>query len=72
MQYRDSSFYIKHLDFSNKDKDIHALKLGKSKLHDIDDMFYGSFGYWTSLLVPLALLAEAEKELNLILNRLFD
>ncbi len=40
-------------DFSNKDKDIHALKLGKSKLHDIDDMFYGSFGYWTSLLVPL-------------------
>ncbi len=41
-------------DFSNKDKDIHALKLGKSKLHDIDDMFYGSFGYWTSLLVPLA------------------
>ena len=41
-------------DFSNKDKDIHALKLGKSKLHDIDDMFYGSFGYWTNLLVPLA------------------
>lgn len=41
-------------DFSNRDKDIHALKLGKSKLHDIDDMFYGSFGYWTSLLVPLA------------------
>ena len=42
-------------DFSeqDKDKDIHALKLGKSKLHDIDDMFYGSFGYWTSLLVPL-------------------
>ena len=40
-------------DFSSQDKDIHALKLGKSKLHDIDDMFYGSFGYWTSLLVPL-------------------
>ncbi len=40
-------------DYSNQDKDIHALKLGKSKLHDIDDMFYGSFGYWTSLLVPL-------------------
>lgn len=29
------------------------MKLGKSKLHDLDDMFYGSFGYWTSLLVPL-------------------
>lgn len=40
-------------DYSAKDKDIHALKLGKSKLHDIDDMFYGSFGYWTSLMVPL-------------------
>ena len=40
-------------DFSDQDKDIHALKLGKTKLHDIDDMFYGSFGYWTSLLVPL-------------------
>ena len=40
-------------DFSSQDKDIHALKLGKSKLHGIDDMFYGSFGYWTSLLLPL-------------------
>lgn len=40
-------------DYSNQNKDIHAIKLGKSKLHDIDDMFYGSFGYWTSLLVPL-------------------
>ncbi len=40
-------------DFSSKDKDIRALKLGKTKVHDIDDMFYGSFGYWTSLLVPL-------------------
>ncbi len=41
-------------DFGSQDKDIHAIKLGKTKLHDADDMFYGSFGYWTSLLVPLA------------------
>lgn len=40
-------------DFTNQDKDIHGLKLGKTKLHDIDDLFYGSFGFWTSLLVPL-------------------
>ena len=40
-------------DYSSQDKDIHGLKQGKSKLHDIDDMFYGSFGYWTSLLLPL-------------------
>ena len=40
-------------DYSAQAKDIRALKLGKSKLHDIDDLFYGSFGYWTSLLVPL-------------------
>ena len=42
------------VNYSSADKDIHALKLGKSKLRDMDDMFYGSFGYWTSLLVPLA------------------
>lgn len=36
-----------------QDKDIHGLKLGKTKLHSFDDMFFGSFGYWTSLLVPL-------------------
>lgn len=40
-------------DYSAQDKDIHPIKSGKSKLHDIDDMFFGSFGYWTSLLVPL-------------------
>ena len=40
-------------DFADQDKDIHALKLGKSELHDFDDMFFGSFGYWTSLLIPL-------------------
>lgn len=40
-------------DFTSQDKDIHQLKLGKTKLHDIDDLFYGSFGFWTSLLVPL-------------------
>ena len=37
-------------DFSNKDKDIHALKLGKSKLHDrLLDQSAGSIG---SLLCP--------------------
>ena len=40
-------------DYSEMDKDIHSLKLGKVKLYDVDDLFYGSFGYWTSLLVPL-------------------
>lgn len=40
-------------DYSAQDKDIHPIKTGKTKLHDIDDMFFGSFGYWTSLLVPL-------------------
>lgn len=40
-------------DYSAQDKDIRPLKLGKTKLHDMDDMFFGSFGYWTSLLVPL-------------------
>lgn len=40
-------------DYSNTDKDIHPLKQGKSQIHDLEDMFYGSFGYWTSLLVPL-------------------
>ena len=35
------------------DKDIHDIKLGKTKFRDIDDLFYGSFGYWTSLMVPL-------------------
>ena len=49
----DGSSASESSDFSNQDKDIHALKKGKTKLHDIEDMFYGSFGYWTSLLVPL-------------------
>ena len=40
-------------DYSAQEKDIRPLKLGKTKFHDIDDLFYGSFGYWTSLLVPL-------------------
>ena len=40
-------------DYSAQDKDVHPIKLGKSKLHDMDDMFFGSFGYWTSLMVPL-------------------
>lgn len=41
------------VDYSAQDKDIHPIKLDKSKLHDVDDMFFGSFGYWTSLMVPL-------------------
>lgn len=41
------------VDYSEQDKDIHKIKLGKSKLHDMDDLFFGSFGYWTSLMVPL-------------------
>ena len=41
------------VDYSAKENDVRPLKLGKVKLHDIDDMFYGSFGYWTSLMVPL-------------------
>ena len=40
-------------DYSSKDKDIHTIKLGKTSLHQADDMFFGSFGYWTSLLIPL-------------------
>ena len=38
-------------DYSSKDKDIHTIKLGKTSLHQADDMFFGSFGYWTSLLI---------------------
>lgn len=49
----DGTQNAKGSDYSQKDKDIHPVKLGKSKLTDLDDMFYGSFGYWTSLLVPL-------------------
>ena len=41
------------VDYAAQDKDIHGLKLGKVKLHGIDDMFYGSVGYWASLAVPL-------------------
>lgn len=40
-------------DFTNQDKDIHGLKQGKAKTYDINNLFFGSFGYWTSLLVPL-------------------
>ena len=42
-------------DFSSQqDKDIHSIKLGKTKLHDMDEWFFGSVGYWISLLLPLA------------------
>ncbi len=41
------------VDYSAQDKDIHQLKLGKAKLYDMNDLFFGSFGYWTSLIVPL-------------------
>ena len=53
MEQGDGTDGSSSANYSNADKDIHALKLGKSKLCDIDDMFYGSFGYWTSLMVPL-------------------
>ncbi len=49
----DGSGESSQVDYSAQAKDIHPLKVGKAKLHDVDDMFYGSFGYWTSLLVPL-------------------
>lgn len=35
------------------DKDIHDIMRGDCKQHDIDDFFFGSFGYWISLLIPL-------------------
>lgn len=37
----------------NKDKDIHALKTGESRLHRTNDFFFGSTAYWVSLLLPL-------------------
>lgn len=38
---------------SEKEKDIHPLKLGKAKNHDVDQFFFGSRSYWVSLLLPL-------------------
>ena len=40
-------------DFASQDKDIHTIKLGKAEQHKADEMFFGSFGYWISLLKPL-------------------
>lgn len=40
-------------DFASQDKDIHTIKLGKVEQHKADEMFFGSFGYWISLLMPL-------------------
>ena len=40
-------------DFASQDKDIHTIKLGKAEQHKADEMFFGSFGYWISLLMPL-------------------
>ena len=40
-------------DFASQDKDIHTIKLGKAEQHKADEMFFGSFGYWVSLLMPL-------------------
>ena len=40
-------------DFASQDKDIHTIKLGKVVQHKADEMFFGSFGYWISLLLPL-------------------
>lgn len=34
-------------------QDIRPIKKGNVELMDKDDFFYGSFGYWVSLLVPL-------------------
>ena len=40
-------------DFASQDKDIHTIKLGKAEQHKADEMFFGSFGYWISILMPL-------------------
>lgn len=40
-------------DFASQDKDIHTIKLGKAEQHKADEMFFGSFGYWISLLMSL-------------------
>lgn len=40
-------------DFASQDKDIHTIKLGKAEQHKANEMFFGSFGYWFSLLMPL-------------------
>lgn len=40
-------------DYSAQENDIRPIMKDKVKLHNLDDMFYGSFGYWTSLMVPL-------------------
>ncbi len=41
------------ISYADQDKDIRSIKTGKTLFRDTDEMFYGSFGYWTSLLVPL-------------------
>ncbi len=38
--------------YVEQDKDIRGIKTGKTQFRGTDEMFYGSFGYWTSLLVP--------------------
>ena len=48
----NGSSSLNSADYTKTDNDIHAIKQGKSRLHHLDDMFYGSFGYWTSMLVP--------------------
>ena len=40
-------------DFASQDKNIHTIKLGKVEQHKANEMFFGSFGYWISLLMPL-------------------
>ena len=40
-------------DFASQDKDIHTIKLGKAEQHKANEMFFGSFGYWFCLLMPL-------------------
>lgn len=35
-----------------KDNDIRGIKTGASRVHNVDSFFYGSVGYWCSVLLP--------------------
>ncbi len=49
----DGSSQSASVDYSNQAQDIHPIKLGKAKQYTLDQLFFGSFGYWTSILFPL-------------------
>lgn len=49
----DGSSSNESADFGSADKDIHTIKLGKVTQRQANDFFFGSFGYWISLLIPL-------------------